>query len=64
MITVSRKKLVNFMINDDIDGLAEYIEDLVNNAYDIGWSDGVNEDIIKPNSTDKKYELMDREYNI
>lgn len=50
--------------SDDIDGLADYITELVNNAYDCGWSDGVNEDIITSNTHHEKYILMDREYNI
>lgn len=40
---VSRKKLVKFMINDDIDGLAEYIEELINNAYEDGYDDGFSD---------------------
>lgn len=36
MVPINRKPLMKFMINDDIDGLAEYIEKLVKSEYDDG----------------------------
>ena len=43
MITVNRKKLVKFMINNDIYGLAEYIDKLTEVAYRDGYTEGYTE---------------------
>lgn len=40
---VSRKKLIKFMLNDDIDGLAEYINILIDYNYDAGYTNGYND---------------------
>lgn len=37
---VNRKDLVKFMINDDIDGLAEYVENLIKANFINGYIDG------------------------
>lgn len=40
---VNRKDLVKFMINDDIDGLAEYINNLVDDSYYYGFYNGYSD---------------------
>lgn len=40
---INRKNLVKYMINDDIDGLAEYIEQLIDFVYDEGYEHGFND---------------------
>jgi hypothetical protein len=48
---VNRKALVNFMINDDIDGLAEYIKQLINvsceDSYNDGYAEGYHDACMK-----------------
>lgn len=50
---VNRKVLVKFMINDDIDGLADYIKQLINvsneDAYNDGYVEGYHD------ACDKEY---------
>ena len=53
MITVNRKKLVKFMINDDIDGLAKYIDKLTEDAYQDGYTEGY---------TDGYHDACDNQY--
>lgn len=37
---INRKALVKFMINDDIDGLAEYIKQLIEVSNEDAYNDG------------------------
>lgn len=42
-IDVNRKALVNFMINDDIDGLADYIKQLIDVSNESAYTDGYHD---------------------
>lgn len=42
-IDVNKKALVKFMINDDIDGLAIYIKQLINVSCEDSYNDGYTE---------------------
>lgn len=60
-ITVDKDNLK--LLVDDIDELANYIEELVNWSYDYGYASGYDAKAKDVEQT-TKYDLMDREYNI
>lgn len=51
---VNRKDLVKFMINDDIDGLAEYVENLIKDNFINGYIDGCNNTMNEVQSEGKR----------
>lgn len=51
---VNRKDLVKFMINDDIDGLAEYIENLITDNFINGYIKGCNNTMNEVQSEGKR----------